>query len=169
MGMSDEEHNFETGDAGSAHTYPLAAGEIRKGSHCMIKGHPVKIAEITTSKTGKHGHAKAHIVAIDIFTAKKYEDLCPCSHNISVPFVRREEYTMLTADPDTGACSLLTESGETKDDLNLPTFVSIGEPTEDDKKLTEEILKWLDDGKDFQVIVLSACGVEKIIQTKVLQ
>jgi len=35
----------------------------------------------------------------------------------------------------------LTESGDTKDDLNLPTFVTVGEPTDDDKKLTEEILK----------------------------
>merc|ERR1712127_844913 len=157
---------FESGDAGAAEVYPAEAGTLRKGSHVMIKGHPCKVAEVSTSKTGKHGHAKAHIVAIDIFTGKKYEDLCPCSHNISVPFVKREEFTMLTADADTGAVSLLTETGETKDDLNLPTFVSIGEPTDDDKKLTEEILKWLDEGKDFQVIVLAACGQEKIIQTK---
>merc|ERR1711881_218003 len=152
---ADEE--FDTTEAGSSDTYPTQAGELRKGSHVMIKGHPCKVSDISTSKTGKHGHAKAHIVAIDIFTGKKYEDLCPCSHNVSVPFVKREEYQMLTADGDTGAVSLLTEAGETKDDLNLPTFVSIGEPTEDDKKLTEEILKWLDEGKDFQVIVLSAC------------
>ena len=164
--MSDDEPTFESADAGASDVYPAEAGTLRKGSHVMIKGHPCKVAEVTTSKTGKHGHAKAHIVAIDIFTGKKYEDLCPCSHNVSVPFVKREEYQMLTADGDTGAVSLLTESGETKDDLNLPTFVSIGEPTEDDKKLTEEILKWIDEGKDFQVIVLSACGTEKIIQTK---
>ena len=164
--MSDDEPTFESADAGAADVYPAEAGTLRKGSHVMIKGHPCKVAEVSTSKTGKHGHAKAHIVAIDIFTGKKYEDLCPCSHNISVPFVKREEYQMLTADHDTGAVSLLTPDGDTKDDLNLPTFVSVGEPTDDDKKVSEEILKWLDEGKDFQVIVLSACGVEKIIQTK---
>ena len=48
--------------------------------------------EITTSKTGKHGHAKAHIVGLDIFTGKKYEDLCPTSHNMSVPVVNRAEF-----------------------------------------------------------------------------
>jgi translation initiation factor 5A len=164
--MSDDEPTFESADAGASDVYPAEAGTLRKGSHVMIKGHPCKVAEVTTSKTGKHGHAKAHIVAIDIFSGKKYEDLCPCSHNVSVPFVKRDEYQMLTADADTGAVSLLTADGETKDDLNLPTFVSVGEPTEDDKKVTEEILKWLDEGKDFQVIVLSACGQEKIIQTK---
>ena len=166
--MSDDEPTFESADAGASDVYPAEAGTLRKGSHVMIKGKPCKVAEITTSKTGKHGHAKAHIIALDIFTQKKYEDLCPCSHNISIPFVKREEYTMLTADAETGAVSLLTEGGDCKDDLNLPTFVTIGEPTDDDKKLTEEILKWLDEGKDFQVIVLSACGQEKIIQTKAM-
>merc|ERR1712151_1128938 len=110
-----------------------------------------------TSKTGKHGHAKAHIVALDIFTGKKYEDLCPTSHNLEVPFVKRTEYQLLTADPD---------NGEAKDDLNLPTFVTVGEPTEEDKKCVDEITKGVDDGKTVSVVVQSACGMEKIIQCK---
>merc|ERR1711982_285105 len=127
---------FESADSGASDTYPQQAGEIRKGSYLMIKGHPCKCQEVSTSKTGKHGHAKAHIVALDIFTGKKYEDLCPNSHNLSVPFVKRTEYQVLTADETTGEVSLLTETGDTKDDLNLPTFVKIGEPTEDDVKVT---------------------------------
>merc|ERR1712118_450588 len=90
---ADEE--FDTADAGSSDTYPTQAGELRKGSHVMIKGHPCKVTDISTSKTGKHGHAKAHIVALDIFTSKKYEDLCPTSHNVEVPFVKRTEYTLM--------------------------------------------------------------------------
>merc|ERR1712192_117338 len=96
--MSDDEPTFETGDAGSSHVYPQQAGELRKGSHVMIKGHPCKVTDISTSKTGKHGHAKAHIVALDIFTSKKYEDLCPTSHNVEVPFVKRTEFQCLSAD-----------------------------------------------------------------------
>merc|ERR1712224_321452 len=146
--MSDDEgQTFESTDAGSSHTYPQQAGELRKGSHLMIKGHPCKGAEVSTSKTGKHGHAKAHIVALDIFTSKKYEDLCPCSHNLEVPFVKRTELQILTADGDTGETSLLLESGETKDDLFLPNVVKVGEPTEDDKKLSKEIVEMVEAGE----------------------
>merc|ERR1712004_920088 len=163
---NDDEHTFESADAGASHVYPQQAGELRKGSHVMIKGHPCKCIEVSTSETGKHGHAKAHIVALDIFTGMKYEDLCPTSHNLEVPFVKRTEYQLLTADNDSGEVSLLLESGETKDDLNLPTFVQVGEPTDDDKKVVEEIMKGVDDGKNVMVVVQSACGMEKIIQCK---
>jgi translation initiation factor 5A len=40
----------------------------------MIKGHPCKVSDYSTSKAGKHGSAKAHIVGNDIFTNKKVED-----------------------------------------------------------------------------------------------
>merc|ERR1712066_725070 len=119
-----------------------------------------------TSKTGKHGHAKAHIVALDIFTSKKYEDLCPTSHNLEIPFVKRTEYQLLNADASDGTVSLLLEDGTTKDDLNLPCFIVQGEPTEDDTKCQKDILDAFEAGKTTIVAVLSACGQEKLVGVK---
>jgi len=70
-----EDETFETQDAGAADSYPIEAGQIRKGGHIMIKGRPCKVTDVSSSKTGKHGHAKCHFVANDIFTGKK---VCSC-------------------------------------------------------------------------------------------
>lgn len=66
---------------------------------------------MSTSKTGKHGHAKANFTATDIFTGKKLEDVIPSTHTTSVPVVRRNEYQLLDISDD-GFCSLLTGEEE---------------------------------------------------------
>ena len=111
---------------------------------------------MTTSKTGKHGHAKCHFTATDIFTGKKCEMLESSTHNCDVPNVTRAEYTLLDIDDD-GFVSLMEESGETKDDLSLPSG------TDDLDKLAEDLKAAFDDGKDMIITVLSAMNQEMII------
>merc|ERR1712066_1132640 len=94
-------------------------------------------------------------------------DLCPTSHNVEVPFVKRTEYQCLTADGGSGEVSLLLEDGSTKDDLNLPDRVTVGEPTDDDKKVSKDLVDEVETGeKTVLVAVLEACGVQKIVGFK---
>ena len=153
--MSDsEEETFESAEAVGSDTFPMQCSALRKNGFVVIKGRPCKIVDMSTSKTGKHGHAKVNLVAIDIFNGKKLEDLCPSTHNMMVPHVSRMEYQLLDISED-GFLSLLLPSGETKDDVKVAD-------TEDGKKLVDEF----NEGKSLIVTVLKAMGEEAAIGFK---
>ena len=80
------------GDADASRTYPAQCSSLRKGGHVVLKGRPCKIVETATSSPGKHGHTKVHLVGLDLLTGRKYEDICPGSHKLEVPLVRKIEY-----------------------------------------------------------------------------
>jgi len=152
---ANEEFDFAEGDAGASETFPMQCSALRKNGFVMIKSRPTKIVEMSTSKTGKHGHAKVHLVALDIFTGKKYEDICPSTHNMDVPNVKRRDFQLLDVTDD-GYLSLMDDGGNTREDLKLP-----------EGDLGTEIKSCYDDGKDIMCTVLSACGEECVIATKI--
>jgi translation initiation factor 5A len=110
---------------------------------------------MSTSKTGKHGHAKVNITAFDIFTGKKLEDLSPSTHNMDVPNVSRKEYQLLDITDD-DFLSLMKDDGDTKDDVKLP-----------DGDVGARILKMFrEEEKDVNVIIQTAMGEEAAIEAK---
>ena len=131
----------------------------------MIKGHPCKVSDVSTSKTGKHGHAKCHFVAIDIFTGKKMEDLVPASHTTMVPFVKKEEYQAMDVDED-GFITVLTSDGDLRSDLQLPENIQPSPPGS--SELSKQIKELLAAEKEFYVIVQNACGHEQIMDIKTM-
>jgi len=154
--MSEElgDNTFETADSGASTVYPAQCSSLRKNGYVCIKGRPCKIVEMSTSKTGKHGHAKVHLVGIDLFTGKKYEDICPSTHNMDVPVVKRADYQLLDI-ADDGFLSLMEESGNTRDDIKLP-----------DGDVGNEVRTKFDASEDLLLTVLAAMGEEMVIGTK---
>merc|ERR1712241_1348114 len=155
-GQLGDDHDFESGSAGASETFPQQCSALRKNGYVMIKDRPCKIVEMSTSKTGKHGHAKVHMVALDIFTGKKLEDICPSTHNMNVPNVKRKDYQLLSMDDD--FLSLMDDSGNTRDDLKVPA---------EDSDVGKEVRDAISNEADILVTVLSACNEECVIATKV--
>jgi len=56
--MSDEDHDFESAASGASDTVPQQCSALRKNGYVVLKGRACKIVDMSTSKTGKHGHAK---------------------------------------------------------------------------------------------------------------
>ncbi len=79
-----------------------------------------QVVETSTSKTGKHGHAKVSIVGLDIFTGKKHEDMCPSTHNMEQVVTKRQEYQLVDIKDD-GFVELMDDAGETRQDVKMPS------------------------------------------------
>ena len=65
------------------------ASELRKGGYVLLpvsgKEEPCRIAELTTSKTGKHGHAKISVTANDVASGRRVERNLRADERVSVP------------------------------------------------------------------------------------
>lgn len=66
---------------------PVDVGSLKVGRLILVKGEPCRIVEYERSKPGKHGSAKARIVAIGIFDGAKRSIVSPVSAKIEVPMI----------------------------------------------------------------------------------
>ena len=69
--------------------------ELKVGRYVNIDDEPCKIVSIDTSQPGKHGSAKANIVATSIFTGAKKSLVGPVSTKCQVPLIDKRKATIL--------------------------------------------------------------------------
>ena len=69
---------------------PMDLGALRVGSYIILDGEPCRIMNYTKSKPGKHGSAKARIVAIGVFDEAKRTIVKPVSAQVEVPLIEKK-------------------------------------------------------------------------------
>ncbi len=141
---------------------------VKKGSYCFVRGNPCKldVCDVLPKATA-NGNRRLHIKGPNVFTGKTYEDtlnLTAGFHGIDVPVTTKTTYSLMDVDSDTGFLSLLTESGEVKEDVGLS--LNSEEPAPGIEKwdpVGTELMTRFDDGEGLRVTVLSIMGKELVI------
>ncbi len=158
--MSGHEEFNNNPETTASYTVPKVCSDLKKNDYVILKKALCKIVEISFAKTGKHGHMKAHIIGIDIFNGKKYEDIIPGSHNVDVPIVKRDEYQLIDID-ENYVCTLLLSNGDLLENIEITTD-ELKEKIKDDFNNIEE--KALN--KNIIVSTLSAMEIQMIVSYK---
>ncbi|CCC82690.1 translation initiation factor IF-5A [Thermoproteus tenax] len=67
----------------------VEVGDLKEGSYIVIDGEPCRVVEIEKSKTGKHGSAKARVVAVGLFDNVKRTLSVPVDTQVEVPIIEK--------------------------------------------------------------------------------
>jgi translation initiation factor 5A len=65
----------------------------------IIDNEPCRIVDITKSKPGKHGSAKARIVAIGVFDNQKRQFVKPVDSNAEIPIIDKRPGQVFAVNP----------------------------------------------------------------------
>jgi len=68
---------------------PMDLGSLKVGSYVMADDEPCRIVEYSKSKPGKHGSAKARVVAIGVFDGAKRSFVKPVDAQVEVPIIEK--------------------------------------------------------------------------------
>lgn len=74
----------------------INATEARVGTNIMLDGKPCTVKKIDISRTGKHGHAKARIEAVEIINGQKKVFVIPGHDKLEVPMVDKRKGQVLS-------------------------------------------------------------------------
>jgi len=118
---------------------PADLGTLKIGSYILLPvsdqptGEPCRIVEYDTSKPGKHGSAKARIVAVGVFDAQKRPHVGPVSMKVHIPLI----------DKRTG--QIISMTGDITQIMDSETFETI-----DVNMIDDELKGKLENGQNIE-------------------
>ena len=107
---------------------------LKVNKFIIIDDEPCKIVDYSTSKPGKHGEAKAKIVAVGIFDKQKRTIVHPVKHKVQVPMIDRR------------SAQVLSVMGEEVQLMDMETYETFNVPMPEDFKDS------LEAGKEIQYL-----------------
>jgi len=127
---------------------PVTVGSLRVGGYIIVDDEPCHIVAITKSKPGKHGSAKARIVAIGIFDSVKRSFVKPVDANAEVPIINKRSGQVFAVNP----------SGVQI--MDLETYEYLDAPFPDDEELKAKLVPGV------EIEYWRILGRVKIVRTK---
>jgi len=127
---------------------PAEIGAVKVGSYVIVDNEPCRIVSYTKSKPGKHGSAKARIVAIGVFDGIKRSFVKPVSAQIEVPIIEKRAGQVI---------ALLPASVQVMD---LETYEVFETPLPEDEGLKSKLTSGI------EVEYWRILGITKIMRTK---
>lgn len=106
---------------------PAELGALKIGSYVIVENEPCRIADYTKSKPGKHGSAKARVVAIGVFDGVKRSFVKPVSAQVEVPIIEKKGAQVI---------ALLPSSVQLMD---LETYEVFEAPVPEDKEVKSKL------------------------------
>ena len=111
------------------------AGGLRQGRYVVFDGEACIVKDVQTSKTGKHGHAKARVEATKLKDGKNIVKVMPAHDKVDVPIIQKKNAQVLTVNGDSANVMDL-ESYETFD-------LKISEELKDKVKEGVQVHYWI--------------------------
>ena len=78
----------------------VSVGSLKKGSYVILDGVACRVTNTSTSRPGKHGHAKVRLEAVGIIDGKKRETVMPGHDNIEAPIIDKRNAQILSIQGD---------------------------------------------------------------------
>ena len=100
---------------------------LKPGSYFNIDDEPCRIVSIEKSKPGKHGAAKANIVAVGFFDGRKRNVIMPADRMVDVPIIDKRSGTVIA------------DMGEAWSVMDAETYESFEIPKSNDEEIEGKI------------------------------